>query len=110
MLLDYGVYIVDDTTRQDEDREFIMQMPNPWRKKANGRPVYCVQLRLWQDDASGNRSKQWNKHWLVCVTHAGIPKRLQAQEYFTRFYSCSPHASVLEQGGAFVQEIKCVEL
>ena len=83
-----------------------MSMPNPWRTKAQGRPVYCVQLRLWQDDASGNRTKQWNKHWLVCLTHAGIPKRLQAQEYFTRFISCSPFAKVTEQAEAIKKAIE----
>lgn len=83
-------------------------MPNPWRARAKGRPVYCVQLRLWQDDVSGNVSKQWNKHWMYCMTQAGIPRRLLAQEYFTHYISCSPEASVLEQASAIIDIVRCV--
>ena len=85
-------------------------MPNPWRKKANGRPVYCVQLRIWQDDVSGNVSKQWNKHWLFCMTHAGLPRQLLTQEYFTKFICCSPYASVTEQAAAIRYALEYVYL
>lgn len=89
-----------------EDIALQEQMPNPWRAKSKGLPVYCVQLRLWQDDVSGNVSKQWNKHWMYCMTHAGIPKKLLAQEYFMNFISCSSNATVLEQASAIVNAIK----
>lgn len=81
-------------------------MPNPWRTKAQGRPVYCIQIRLWEDDVSGNVSKQWDKHWMFCMTLAGLPKRLLVQEYFTHFISCSPSATVLEQAAAIVDALK----
>lgn len=68
--------------------------------------MYCVQLNLWQDDVSGNVSKQWNKHLMFCMTLAGIPKKLLAQEYFTRYISCSPHASALEMAKAFTDAMK----
>ena len=86
------------------------QMPNEWRTKAGGRPVYCVQLRMWQDDVSGNVSKQWNKHWLCCMTHAGLPRKLLVQEYFTRFICCSPFASVLEQSTCIKEAIQCAPI
>lgn len=81
-------------------------MPHPWRIKSEGRPVFCVQLCIWQDDVSGNVSKQWNKHWIFCMTQAGIPKKLLAQEYFTHYICCSPEASVLEQAKAIINAIK----
>lgn len=108
------VYIVYDLTQYvsyillDTDTDLRTKMPNPWREKAKGKPVYCIQLRIWQDDVSGNVSKQWNKHWMYCMTLAGIPKKLLAQEYFTRYISCSPHASVLEQASALSDAIRSV--
>lgn len=83
-------------------------MPNTWRIKSQGRPVFCAQLRIWQDDVSGNVSKQWNKHWIFCMTQAGLPKKLLAQEYFMHYICCSPDASVLEQAKAIIEAIKCV--
>lgn len=81
-------------------------MPNPFRKKANGRPCFAVQIRVWGDDVSGNRSKQWNKHYIWCMTLAGLPKKMLNQEYFTQFISCSPHASALQQAYAICAAIK----
>ena len=83
-------------------------MPNPWRAKANGKPVYCLQVRVWQDDVSGNRSKQWNKHWIYCMTLARLPKTVLAQEYFTHFLSCSPFAKATEQAEAIKDAIEFV--
>lgn len=84
----------------------LIQIYRPKCRKAKGKPVYCIQLRIWQDDVSGNVSKQWNKHWMYCMTLAGIPKKLLAQEYFTHYISCSPHASVLEQASALNEAIR----
>ena len=84
-------------------------MPHPMRVRAGGRPVYSVKIKLWSDDVSGNRSKQWNKHYNWCWTHAGIPQRLANQEYFIRFLSTSPHASPLEQMEAIQQMLKEAE-
>ena len=90
----------------DADKDVEALMPNPWRVKAKGKPVYCLQLRIWQDDVSGNRSKQWNKHWIYCMNLAGLPKQLLVQEYFTRFISCSPFAKVTEQAEAIKKAIE----
>lgn len=100
------VYIQQSSGDKDVDTDIQAKMPNPWREKAKGKPVYCIQLRIWQDDVSGNVSKQWNKHWMYCMTLAGIPKKLLAQEYFTHYISCSPHASVLEQASALNEAIR----
>lgn len=100
------VYIQQSSCDKDVDTDIQAKMPNPWREKAKGKPVYCIQLRIWQDDVSGNVSKQWNKHWMYCMTLAGIPKKLLAQEYFTHYISCSPHASVLEQASALNEAIR----
>lgn len=95
-----------DIFLSDQDEDIQMNMPNPWRDKAGGRPVYCIQLNLWQDDVSGNVSKQWNKHLLFCMTMAGLPKKLLAQEYFTRYIACSPNATALEITKSFTDALK----
>lgn len=84
-------------------------LPHPLRVRANGRAVYAVHIKLWSDDVSGNRSKQWNKHYNWCWTHAGLPQRLQHQEYFVRFLSTSPHATPLEQSEAIQKMLKEAE-
>lgn len=94
------------TFASERDKDLRSQMPNEWREKSGGRPVYCVQMRVWQDDVSGNVSKQCNKHFMFCMTHAGIPKKLLAQEYFTRYICCSPHASVLELASAVADSVR----
>ncbi|KLO11010.1 hypothetical protein SCHPADRAFT_930212 [Schizopora paradoxa] len=76
------------------------------RAKANGKPCFAIQIRVWGDDVSGNRSKQWNKHYIWCMTLAGLPKKLLNQEYFMQFISCSPHATALEQATAICNAIK----
>ena len=76
--------------------------------KAGGRPFYAVQLRFWSDDVSGNCSKQWNKHWLWCMTHSGLPKKMLNQEYFVCYICCSQNASVLEQADAICNQIQYV--
>ncbi|KAI0264584.1 hypothetical protein BC834DRAFT_804009, partial [Gloeopeniophorella convolvens] len=83
-------------------------MPHPMRALANGKPFFCVWIKLWGDDVSGNRSKQWNKHWNWYLAHAGIPKRLLNQEYFVRFVSTSPHAGILEQGVGICEQIRYI--
>jgi hypothetical protein len=83
-------------------------MPHPIRALARGRPFYRVWIKLWGDDVSGNRSKQWNKHWNWYLAHAGLPKNLLHQEYFVRFVSTSPNASILEQASGICEQIRCV--
>ncbi|KAI0263371.1 hypothetical protein BC834DRAFT_997123 [Gloeopeniophorella convolvens] len=86
-----------------------MAMPHPTHIRAKGRPFFCVWIKLWGDDVSGNRSKQWNKHWNWYLAHAGIPKQLLNQEYFVRFVSTSPHAGILEQGAGICEQIRATK-
>lgn len=37
---------------------------------------------------------------------AGLPKKLLAQEYFTRYIACSPNASALEIAKSFTDALK----
>ncbi|KAI0079426.1 hypothetical protein K474DRAFT_1617769 [Panus rudis PR-1116 ss-1] len=73
------------------------QMPNPIRELADERPVFNVNLMVWSDDVSGNRSKQYNPHTNVYLANLSLPHRKLQQEYFVRFCSTSPHASSSEQ-------------
>ncbi|KAG8913665.1 hypothetical protein FRC01_004436, partial [Tulasnella sp. 417] len=81
------------------------RMPNPLRAIAQGDELYVSHIQIWGDDVSGNRSKQYNLHNNLYFSHANLPHRMLQQEYFVRFASTSPHASVVEQMAAAVQQI-----
>ena len=83
-------------------------MPHPIHTVEKGRPFYCVWIKMWDDNVSGNCSKHWNKHWNWYLAHAGLPRRLLHQEYFVCFVSTSPHASVLEQASRICEQIRYV--
>jgi hypothetical protein len=71
-------------------------MPHPLREQADGRPVYVIPLILFEDDMSGNVSKQWNKHYSIYSSNASLPRHLIDQEFFTRFIATSNLAHPLE--------------
>ncbi|KAF8433782.1 hypothetical protein L210DRAFT_3614045 [Boletus edulis BED1] len=71
-------------------------MPNPLREKSGGRMIYTVPLIVFMDDVSGNISKQWNKHHVVYMSNALLPREMLDQEFTIRFISGSPHASPME--------------
>ncbi|KAI5983207.1 hypothetical protein EDD15DRAFT_2179497 [Pisolithus albus] len=58
--------------------------------------VYTVPLIVFMDDVSGNVSKQWNKHHVVYVSNALLPRQMLEQEFSIRFISSSPHATPME--------------
>ncbi|KAJ7908106.1 hypothetical protein B0H13DRAFT_2233350 [Mycena leptocephala] len=69
-------------------------MPHPLREKARGRPMFRLRIMPWSDDVSGNVSKQYNAHTNMYVTILNLPHQKLQQEYFVRFASTSPHASI----------------
>ncbi|KAI9463504.1 hypothetical protein HD554DRAFT_2124595 [Boletus coccyginus] len=79
--------------------------PNPWRKKSGGRMVYAVPLIIFMDDVSGNISKQWNKHFVIYMSNANLPREMLEREFFVRFVASSPHASPMELMYAMKQSI-----
>ncbi|KAI8460786.1 hypothetical protein BY996DRAFT_6429562 [Phakopsora pachyrhizi] len=63
----------------------IIQLPNPWRVKAEGKIIRHIPLNFYSDDTSGNVSKQWNKHISIFMSLAGLPPKLSNQEFNTLF-------------------------
>jgi hypothetical protein len=78
-------------------------MPHPLRKMANGRPVYLVPLIIFEDDMSGNQSKQWNKHYSAYFSNASLPRHLIEQEFYTRFICTSNTAEPLEMMSGVIE-------
>lgn len=72
-------------------------MPNLLRDLAEGEPLYTSWISVYEDDVSGNQSKQWNKHINIYFKHANLGRVLTTQDAHIHFASSSPHASSTEQ-------------
>jgi hypothetical protein len=83
-----------------------VNLPNPWRIKANGRIIRHIPTTMYSDDTSGNVSKQFNKHISFYFTLSGLPPNLTNQEYNCHFLSTSNRAGVLEIANQIVKESK----
>jgi len=92
----------------DSSQSYAQHMPNPLRKKSGGRLVLSVPLIIFIDDVSGNVSKQWNKHHVVYMSNAAMPRQMLEKEFCVRFVSSSPHASPLELAKGVKDSIRFV--
>ncbi|KAJ3002667.1 hypothetical protein NUW54_g5724 [Trametes sanguinea] len=90
----------------EDSLSFASKMPNPLRAKANGRMIYSVPLIVFMDDVSGNISKQWNKHHVVYISNANLPRQMLEKEFCIRFVTSSPHASPMELMAALKESIQ----
>ncbi len=81
-------------------------MPHAFRSKANGRMVYAVPIMIFMDDVSGNISKQWNKHHVIYMSNANMPREMIEKEFCVRFVSSSPNATPLELMDAMRESIR----
>ncbi|KAG9080550.1 hypothetical protein FRC06_006451, partial [Ceratobasidium sp. 370] len=70
--------------------------PNPLRSWVAGRPIYSVPFIVFVDDVSGNKSKQWNKHWCCYVSNAALPQEQMNRHRNIRFMCTTQHASPME--------------
>ncbi|KAH9943747.1 hypothetical protein B0H21DRAFT_779613 [Amylocystis lapponica] len=48
------------------------------------------------DNVSGNISKQWNKHHVIYMSNANMPREIIEKEFCVQFVSSSPHAMPME--------------
>ncbi|KAG0138984.1 hypothetical protein CROQUDRAFT_55407 [Cronartium quercuum f. sp. fusiforme G11] len=83
----------------------LVELPNPWQTKANGRIIRHFPVTLYSDDTSGNVSKKWNKHMSFYCTLLGLPPKLTNQEFNMHFISTSNSASALELGEYLIDRI-----
>lgn len=79
-----------------DSAKWTSQMPHALRAKANGRMVYSVPVIIFMDDVSGNITKQWNKHHVVYMSNANMPREMLEKEFCVRFVSSSPNATPME--------------
>jgi hypothetical protein len=85
----------------------IPDMPNPDRNLIpEGYDLYDVYLATWFDDVSGNRSKQYNKHFVGYAANTNLPGQLLQQEFFVEYLSNSQNATALEQLSAIKELVK----
>ncbi|KEP45802.1 hypothetical protein V565_240180, partial [Rhizoctonia solani 123E] len=71
-------------------------LPHPLRQKAQGRPVYSIPFIVFQDDVSGNRTKQFNKHNVCYMTNAALPRTEYNKTPNIRFVGLSTTCTPLE--------------
>ena len=70
--------------------------------------VYTVPLIIFMDDILGNISKQWNKHFVIYMSNANLPREMLDEQFFVRFVSSSPHAAPMELMHAMKESIRPV--
>jgi hypothetical protein len=71
-------------------------LPHPLRLKAHGRPVYSIPFIVFQDDVSGARTKQYNKHNVCYMSNAALPRTELNKTSNIRFVGSSTTCAPLE--------------
>ncbi|KAH9806620.1 hypothetical protein DFH28DRAFT_1179455, partial [Melampsora americana] len=94
-----------DSTNTRLLRVRVVDLPNPWRTKANSMIIRSVPVVLYSDDTSGNISKKWNKHMSFYFSLAGLIPKFTNQEFHIHSLCTSNIASALEQGDQIVDEL-----
>ncbi|KAJ7755636.1 hypothetical protein DFH07DRAFT_773318 [Mycena maculata] len=79
-----------------QSNEFAKEMPHPLCQKAGSLMVYSIPLAIFINDVSGNKSKQWNKHFSCYMSNGALPRTKLENEFHARFVATSPFASPLE--------------
>lgn len=80
----------------EQSRAYANAMPHPLHAVAGDRMVYSIPLIIFQDDVSGNQSKQWNKHYSCYMSNGAVPRTKLDGDFQVRFIATSPHATPLE--------------
>ncbi|KAI0311552.1 hypothetical protein OF83DRAFT_1166297 [Amylostereum chailletii] len=89
----------------DDSTEWSILMPHPFPERAQGHAVFTIFLMSWNDDVSGNVTKQFNAHLNTYLVNGNLPHRLLSQEFHVRFSATSPHAGALEQMDALCDDV-----
>jgi hypothetical protein len=82
--------------------------PHRLRVAAENRRVLSVPIIIFMDDVSGNISKQWNKHYVVYMSNANMPREMLEREFCVRFVTSSPHVAPMELMRAVKESITYV--
>ena len=68
-----------------------------------------VPLLMYTDDASGNRSKKWNKFDCWCFLLAGMPQHENAKMHNIHFVTCSNQTDALSMMELIIADLKRLE-
>ncbi|KAJ7222568.1 hypothetical protein GGX14DRAFT_352846 [Mycena pura] len=93
-------------------RDTVPLMPNPKRtelKIDEDTDLAVVMVDVYQDDTSGNVSKQFDKHIVTCIRNGCLPGRTLQQQYHCHCVSSSQHASSPETLAAIRDQLKSTE-
>ncbi|CAD6925713.1 unnamed protein product [Tilletia laevis] len=88
----------------DEDEEKFNSIC-PLRKRANGRPMYSIFLKVFLDDLSGVRSKRWDIHHGLYFQNANMSKSHLSSDASIKLFSATPSASAGEMMEVFLEEL-----
>lgn len=73
-----------------------------------GRMIVSVPLIIFEDDVSGNQSKQWNKHYCIYCNNAALPRVQIHKETNVHFVATSSYASPIEMMQGVKKSLKLV--